>query len=236
MPNFSSRILSQELLDTGKLTAEEARASLLDLRRVNRLFGARKHVIGALAREIRRAGLSRFAVLDIASGSCDLPLAILRWARRRQLAAQAFALEFRHRHLAAFHEELKRERALHVLCGNAFEAPVRDKSVDFVTCSHFLHHATDDDAASLLRSMGRWARRAVIVSDLERRAVPYYFFRTFSPLFTASTASRADGRASILQGYRLAELERIAERAGLQRCVIQRRWPFRLLLVARDLP
>ncbi len=80
--------------------------------------------------------------------------------------------------------------------------------------------------------MRRWARYAVIVSDLERRIVPYYFFKLFSRLFTASSLSRIDGLISLRQSFRKEELERTAEKAGFANCTVEQRWPFRLLLTA----
>ena len=80
--------------------------------------------------------------------------------------------------------------------------------------------------------MSRWARRAVIVSDLERHPVPYYFFRLFNPFFTTCATSRIDGLISFAQAFRKEELRQTANRVGLRKCKVERRWPYRLLLIA----
>jgi ubiquinone/menaquinone biosynthesis C-methylase UbiE len=231
LPDFSTRILRPELLDGGQLPDEEARKSLLDLRRVNRRLGARKMVLESLAREVSRHGLSEYSLLDIASGSGDLPLAVIEWARKHGLSARVFALEYQHRHLSLFRRELLASSRIHPLCADAFHAPLPDGKFDFVTCCHFLHHLTEEDAARLLASMARLARRSVIVSDLERQALPYYFFLLFGRLITRSYVSRIDGRNSIAQSFRKPELESIAHAAGLSEYKVERRWPFHLLLV-----
>jgi SAM-dependent methyltransferase len=233
VPDFSSRISRPELLDMGCMPDEEARRTLLDIRRINRIFGGRRLLLDALATEVARYRLARFSVLDIASGSCDLPLAILDWAEQRGLEARVFALEYWHRHLALFRNELSAYPNLHPFCADAFRVPLESASFDFVTCCHFFHHLTDVQAAGFLWSMSRWARCAVIISDLERRPVPYYFFRLFSPFFTTSFMSRNDGLISLRRSFRKEELQRTAERAGLEVCRVERRWPFRLLLVAK---
>jgi len=215
------------------MPSEEVRQSLLDLRRINRLFGGRRILLGAVTREVRHHALNRFSILDIASGSCDLPLAVLEGAQWRGLSATAFALEYWHRHLAMFRSEFKCYPNLHPICADAFCAPFADQSFDFVTCSLFFHHLTEERAVELLSNMCRWARYAVIVSDLERQKLPYYFFKLFSRLFTTSSLSRIDGVTSFRQSFRKEELERTAEKAGLASCTVERRWPFRLLLTAR---
>ena len=231
--NFSARVLGSELLDQGAMPSPEVRRSLLDLRRTNRLFGGRRILTAAVMGEALRLDLRRFSILDIASGSCDLPLALLDAAQERGLDASAFALEYWHRHLAMFRTDWMNRPNLQAVCADAFCAPFADRAFDFVTCSLFFHHLTEDRAVALLSQMNRWARHAIIISDLERHPLPYYFFGAFSRFFTISPVSRVDGTISMRQSFRRNELERIAERSGLKNFTVVRRWPFRLLLVAR---
>ena len=232
--DFSSRVLRPELLDAGNMPDEDVRRNLLDLRRINRLFGSRRLLLEVLEKQVFRHKLTGFRVLDIASGSCDLPFAILEWAKQQGLEAQVFALEYWHRYLALFRDELATYPNLHPFSADVFHAPVPDQAFDFVTCSHFFHHLPEDRAGELLRMMNRWARYAVIVSDLERHTVPYYFFRLFNPIFTTCAMSRIDGLVSFEQAFRKEELKQTADRAGLHNCTVERRWPYRLLLVAES--
>jgi ubiquinone/menaquinone biosynthesis C-methylase UbiE len=232
MLDFSTKVRCQEQLDNGRMPDEDVRKALLDLRRFNRFFGSRGHLLEALKKEVSGRGMTEFSVLDIASGSCDLPVAILDWARQRRLKARVFALEYQHRHLSLFLKELAEYSGLHPFCADVFHAPLRGQTFDFVTCCHFLHHLTEGQTIELLSSMSRWARRAMIVSDLERRSLPYYFFRIFSRLLSTCSVSRNDGLASIRQSFRKQEVERMAGQAGLETFTVEQLWPFRLLLVA----
>lgn len=234
MRDFSARFLRPELLDGEQLPDEEVRRTLGDLRRINRRFGARKILLHALANEVSRHGLTEFTVLDIASGSCDLPIAVIDWAQRRKLKAQVFALEYQHRHLRLFQGEFVAYRNLYPFCADAFCPPVLNQTFDFVTCSHFLHHLTEGQATKLLSSMSKLARHAVIVGDHERHPVPYYFFRIFSRFFTTSYVSRTDGLISLERSFRKKELEKTAERAGLVRYRVEWHWPFQLILVSES--
>ena len=215
---------------------DEVQRNLLDIRRINRLFGSRRLLLEAIQSQVSRRGLIRFTVLDLASGSCDLPLAILHWAERQGLEAQIFALEYWHRYLAMFQRELAAHPRLHPIAADVFRAPVADHAFDFVVCNHFFHHLTEERAIELLQMMAQWARTAIIVNDLERQAIPYYFFRLFHPFFTTSSMSRVDGLASFRQAFRKEELERVARQAGLENARIERRWLYRLLLVAELSP
>jgi ubiquinone/menaquinone biosynthesis C-methylase UbiE len=232
MHDLSNRVLRSELLDEGQIPDEEVRRTFLDLRRINRIFGGRRILLDALASEVARHSLTRFTVLDIATGSCDLPMAILDYARQRKLEAQVFALEYHHRYLALFRKELAAYRSLYPFCADALRAPVPNQGFDFVTCCHFLHHLPNDQTAKLLSNMCQWARYAVIVCDLERHLLPYLFFRFFNRFFTTSSVSRNDGLISLEQSFRKEELMRTAESAGLISYTVKRHWPFQLLLTA----
>ena len=69
MLDFSTRVRCQEQLDNGRMPDEEVRKALLDLRRFNRFFGSKRHLLEALKKEVSGRGLTQFSVLDIASGS-----------------------------------------------------------------------------------------------------------------------------------------------------------------------
>lgn len=228
MPDFSVRSRRTELLDTGRLSERDVRASLSDMRRINRIFGSRRILLETIAAEVERRGLKEFSLLDIASGSADLPLAIFNWAASRGIHAEVFAMEFQQNHLALFRLELT---SLHLICGDALRAPIRARSMDFVTCCNFFHHLDEREASELLSAMASWARCAVVISDLERHWLPYYFFWLVSPLLSTTPVTQIDGCASIAQSFCKPELEQIARSARLHDFTVTKRWPFRLLTV-----
>ena len=69
--------------------------------------------------------------------------------------------------------------------------PFGDRSVDFITTTHFFHHLTDDEIVSILREFDRVARRGIIVNDLLRRRRALAWIRFFT-LF-ANPYVKADG-------------------------------------------
>jgi hypothetical protein len=96
----------------------------------------------------------------------------------------------------------------------------------------FLHHFQDDDVVKLLADFARIARQAVIVNDLIRNLLPYYFTRIAGPLLAKSFLTRNDGPVSILRGFTISEMGELADRAGLKKRELKRIFPYRLSLVA----
>jgi SAM-dependent methyltransferase len=92
------------------------------------------------------------------------------------------------------------------VCADAFRLPLRDRSVDVVTCSQLLHHFTEPDGARLLAELSRVARARVIVSDLRRSWLAAAGFWLASWPLGFHPGSRHDGVVSVLRGFTADEL------------------------------
>src|SRR3954470_21774047 len=78
------RSAQDELLDRDGHDPTELSANFRDIRLVNRLFGGTAVVMQHLPTLLAAAPLDRpVTVLDLATGSGDIPLAIARWAEQR---------------------------------------------------------------------------------------------------------------------------------------------------------
>src|SRR3972149_4214708 len=86
-----TRIQNSDTLLDGPASLSELEANLRDISRLNRYFGGSWVARFHLLREIggRRGGSG--TVLDVGSGGADIPVRLVRWARRRGLALRVIA-------------------------------------------------------------------------------------------------------------------------------------------------
>ena len=173
------------------------------------------------------------SLLDVGTGSADIPGAVAEWCHARGIAPNIVALDLSERNLRIARSRLGINQAVQLLRGDSRRLPFADRSFDVVTASLFLHHFEDADVTHLLAEFARVARRALIVNDLIRHRVPYWFARLTGPLLATSYLTRYDGPASVLRGFTVAEMAEMAERAGLRKVRLRRRFPYRLSLVAQ---
>jgi len=68
----------RELLDAQTLDDAALRRNLRDIRLINRLLGWTAFTVREVARHVRSRGMERFSLLDVASGSADMLLAVAR--------------------------------------------------------------------------------------------------------------------------------------------------------------
>ncbi|HSE38065.1 MAG TPA: methyltransferase domain-containing protein [Blastocatellia bacterium] len=226
------RIYEEELLDAGEGTDEDVARSLSDLRRVNRFLGGRRVILRALSSYLDDAGLQRASLLDVGTGSADIPMAVAEHFRMRGIDTFIAAVDISERNLRVSRAQLGVSSEIQLVQADSLRLPFAARSFDFVTASLFLHHFSDDDVVRLLADFGRIATRAVIVNDLIRNLVPYYFTRIAGPMLAASFLTRNDGPVSVLRGFTKDEMTNLARRAGLRVREAKRLFPYRLLMVA----
>jgi 2-polyprenyl-3-methyl-5-hydroxy-6-metoxy-1,4-benzoquinol methylase len=214
---FPSRIIEPELLEDAN--SEDARRNLADIIRLNKTFGGHGLLLKML-RGVARPG-EAFTLLDVGAASGDS-------ARVIQAAypeATIISLDLQAQNLEAAPSPK--------LLADAFQLPFRDGAVDFVFNSLFLHHFADEQVTELLRDQYRVARRALLVSDLERHVLSYWFLPATKPLFRWHWITVHDGPVSVRAAFRPRELEAVARRAGIpQPQVATHRPAFRISLIA----
>jgi len=186
-----------ELLDHPDADPGSVCESLHHIARANRWFGGWWAVRRGLARVC--AGIphgTTLTLLDLGTGSGDLPDLASRWAASHGWRLRPMGLE---RHRAA--ARLARGHGIPTLLAAVPEIPARTASVDFVLASQLLHHLAPAAIADLCREASRVARRGVIVADLRRSPLALAGFWAGSRLLGFDRSTRADGLTSVQRGF-----------------------------------
>lgn len=231
---FRQRSYELENLDKGTYTPEEYEGCIVELQRVNEWLGDAKALRGSLLKEIERQGLRSFSILDVGAGSGEILRVAAQWARDTDRTASLMGLELNSRSAQSILEESVEFPEISSVQGSGLQLPFPDASIDYVISSLTLHHFDDDGAVNILREMGRVARRGIFVIDLHRNPMAYFFYTTLGHLILHNRLLREDGALSILKSFTPDELERIGQQAGLKNVTVEKHFPSRLVLVARQ--
>ncbi len=202
-----------EWMDRPDAAPAELEAALKSLRGLNRYFGSYRVVAHFIERWIKPGDHLR--VLDLATGSADIPRLIADHARRVGAKVEIVAVDFQPstvetaRRLSAGYPE--------IVCECADVLTFRsNESFDIVICSLALHHFSEEDAVRLLRRCREVSRRFVLVSDLRRGVLLSGGVYLLTLSIFRDPMTRNDGRASAQRAFSFGELRGLALRAGWQ--------------------
>jgi 2-polyprenyl-3-methyl-5-hydroxy-6-metoxy-1,4-benzoquinol methylase len=220
MSLIPDRRYGPELIDlpVGNYSLSEWAGSLADIRKVNRFLGdyraTLKYVsllmaLGAVAAD------KPIKVLDVATGSADIPVAIVKWARRQGVRIELTAVDINPIAVGEATAFSKGYEEITVVVADACSLPFDDKSFDIVLCAKTLHHFDEEDTVRLLREVGRVAALGYVVIDLRRSWVAWALITMLTRLFTRNRLTRHDGPMSVLRSYTAPELNTLAKRARL---------------------
>lgn len=225
-----------ELLDASSHDPAELAANFRDIRRVNRLLGGTATILRHLPTLLGHVPKDQpVAVLDLATGAADIPLAIHRWAARRGRPVAIVASDASDEVLAVAKSEIAGVPGIALARYDARAVPLPDRSVDIVLCSMSLHHFAPDDAVRVLHEMDRLARIGFILNDLRRGRLGYLAAWVAAHLTTRNRLTRNDAPLSVLRAWTPAELDELLDRAGVTGATITTHPWFRMAAVkARD--
>ena len=200
-----------ELMDRPQPVSAELVSDLRNLRQLNRFFGSYALTTHFLRRWIRPGAQLR--VLDLATGSGDIPRLVVDYARQvgakvtvEAIDQQGSTLQIA-RGLSAGYPEIDFKQGDVLTFGE-------EGQYDLVLCSLALHHFADEAAVRLLERCRLLSRKFVLVSDLRRGWLASVGVHLLTTFIYREAMTRTDARLSAARAFSFREFRSLAERAG----------------------
>jgi SAM-dependent methyltransferase len=181
-----------EILDVAGVPDEVATRAYQDLARIHRWLGDTGFVI----RAIRRDSLPVRRILDVGCGTGWVLEQV-----RRKLGVEAVGVDLNPRRADCI--------SLPIIRADAVRDPL--PCADIAFSMHLGHHLSEGEVVSLIRNVGRFCRRFILL-DLVRHPLPLGLFRAFVAPFVGRIAVE-DGKKSIRRSFTAAEFRSIAASA-----------------------
>jgi len=210
------RVLVGELIDEPGISDEDLRASLEYIRVVNRRFGGSRALIRHLSQWSRRWPKDRpVTMLDVGTGSADIPLAARAWARGRGFDLRITAMDLHEKTVALARTHVAADPGIEIVRGDALalDRAFSAGQFDYAHAGMFLHHLTDANVEKVLRGMDHVARAGVVWNDLHRSRFHHVFIGMM--VVGQRRVVSHDARASVAAGFTREDCEGFASRLGL---------------------
>jgi SAM-dependent methyltransferase len=214
-----------ELMDRPQPVTPELASDLRNLRQLNRYFGSYRLIEHFLRRWIQPR--SRMRILDLATGSGDIPRLLVDYARKVGAAVTVDAVDQQPstleiaRGLSGNYPEIDflEGDVLSFGCSRGALSPRGDDGTyDVVLNSLALHHFEEDAAVELLKRCRQLSNKYVLVSDLRRGLLATAGVFLLTTFLFREPMTRTDARLSAERAFSFRELRSLAERAGWKNC------------------
>lgn len=223
-----NRSLEKEMMDLPGNPPHMHEEDLNNLRTINRSLGAYRGLLRCLKQLVGDRKTTDFSLLDVGTGCGDIPVTVVRWARRNGISAKVVGLEPHPITSGMARRQTRDFPEISIVRGDGFHPPFPPSSFDFVFTSQVLHHFSEEEILLLLKTWSRLARRGVMVSDLIRHPLAYHGIRLFTFLFTRNPMTRNDGPLSVRRAFTLEEWKELFSRAGIGEFHLSHLFPFRV--------
>ncbi len=219
---------SEQIDAPGQPFADMAR-SMGDVALTNRLFGGTRTIVYHVARLLREVPAGTpIRILDIATGSADIPRALSAWGRRRGLRLTVVGVD---NHPAMLRLAAQPPEAPLLVQADALRLPFPPRSFDLALCALAFHHLGFGASARVLAAMDALTTRGLVVSDLRRDAATLWGVRAALTLARTHPFTRHDGPASVRRAWTPAEYRKMVGLSGVRGVRVHTHWYFRVALV-----
>lgn len=219
------RVHTPEMMDAPDAPRERLASALGFIRGVNRRLGGVRALVSHLSRWSANWPTDRpVTLLDIGTGSADLPVAARRWAMGRGFDLRVTGvdnhpttLDLAREHVAAQGDDVA--RGVELVEADALSLTDRhsDRSFDYVHAGLFLHHMDSEiKVLTMLRIMDRLAARGIVWNDLMRSRIGLAAIRLMT--IGQDEMVRHDAYVSVKAGFTKREALDLAHRVDLHYC------------------
>ena len=213
---MTGRKLTPEHMDDPAAGAAEIDEALRFIRMVNRrMDGTAAALVHFKQWAVEWPRDRAIRIIDIGTGSADIPVAIADWAKAAGHRVHITAVDLHPVTLELARQHVGDRPEIEIVQGDALKLTEQfaSGSFEYAHAGMFLHHLPDIEVMTVLRIMDRLTTRGLIWNDLLRNTIGRVAVRLLT--LRAPPLVRHDAVVSVAAGFTKREAIDLARRAGL---------------------
>lgn len=220
---FLKRSYLPEIMDDFSIQDERIDEALKELSLANKYLGGISTSREGLKLLLDGDNKDNISILDIGAGASD----ILQYLNKKFHSLNIASLELNKRACVY----LKRNSISDIICADSRYLPLKEKQIDIVHASLFLHHFKEEELKKLLKELLNICRKGIIINDLRRSVFALIGIKIISVLVSRSEMFKNDGPLSVKRGFVRGDLLNILSELQVKKYYLKRKWAFRWMLV-----
>jgi 2-polyprenyl-3-methyl-5-hydroxy-6-metoxy-1,4-benzoquinol methylase len=228
--DLTRRHRQPEIMDAPDLPPARFIETLRGLQRVNTVTRSSRLMWPDLRAAAQRHPDRPVRVLDVACGGGDVLIALWRDANRARIRVELEGCDLSPEAVRYASEAASKAGARIKFFVHSVAVDALPDGYDMIMSTLFLHHLDEGAAISFLREAALKTRDRVVIQDLVRSRLSYWFARLGTRVLLLNDICSLDGRTSVEGAFTRAEAKELARRAGLEHAEVVPCLPFRYLI------
>ena len=231
MQDLTHRSEEEEIMDDFSQSGKVMDQTLKELDNINSWLGGNDVSKSGLKRLLKNTNLKTLHIADLGCGGGDLMVQLLKWGKRR---GSEFLLTGIDANPAVVHyaeQNTKAHAQIDYQSINVFDQSFKSQEYDVIHSSLFTHHFRDDQLSLLLSQLIKQVRIGIVINDLHRHTISYYFTKWVIRTLSKSEMVRYDSVLSVARSFKKKELKAILKKAEITNYSLRWMWAFRWQLV-----
>jgi 2-polyprenyl-3-methyl-5-hydroxy-6-metoxy-1,4-benzoquinol methylase len=232
---FTKRSQQNELMDDLSLNDDDLAKNLSELEQYNKWLGGKTVLLSALDK-VHEKYHSHFTkqtivIADVGCGGGDLLKAIDEWAKLNNVSVELIGIDGNPNVIRYAKHRKKSQTEIQYKTLDIFSEEFKKMQFDIVCLNSVSHHFSDTALINLFKQLSNQTNLALILNDLHRHWLSYYFIKILTLILPFSYLAKHDAPLSVLRAFQKHELITLVKEASISNYRIRWAWPFRFELI-----
>ncbi len=217
-----------EIMDDLDMKGDQLRDTLDKIAGLNRRLGGNSLTIEGVKRLIRKSPKDKvIKIVDVGCGSGDMLRDLADFAGEHRMKFELVGIDANADTIAYAQKMSKHYPDITYSVQNIFDENFGDLKCDIVVSTLTLHHFSDSEIVSILKTFRKQAKLGIVINDLHRSALAYRLFQLVCVVFRLGSMPKNDGLISILRGFKKNDLRSFSQKLNFKNYSIRWKWAFR---------
>lgn len=228
---LKNRSEEEEIMDDFTCNGQVVDQTLKELHLINSYLGGNDISIHGIQKLIKKKQKNKYSIIDLGCGGGDTLKLFSKWTKRKKLTLDLTGVDANEYIITYAKENTSDSSNISYLNEDIFSNTFKNRTFDIAHGSLFFHHFDKDNIVDLLHQLYQQVTIGIVINDLHRHPISYYFTKWILTLWSSSEMVKYDSVLSVARSFTRSELESYLHQAGIKNYTLKWRWAFRWELI-----
>ncbi|RJE71328.1 methyltransferase domain-containing protein [Reichenbachiella sp. MSK19-1] len=217
----------EEMMDDFACEGEVVNQTLRELHAINSYLGGTNISLHGIKKLIRSSPKENYRIVDLGCGGGDTLKLFANWGQKKNIDLTLTGVDANPNIISYAIQNTNAFPNISFLSEDVFSEAFKSRDYDIAHCSLFLHHFREQEFVQLIRQLYDQVSTGIVINDLHRHPISYYFTKWLLTAWSRSEMVRYDSVLSVARSFTRRELKSYLHQAGIKNYTLKWKWAFR---------